>query len=125
MRNKQGGVSFLLVFLIGVMLALIAIGAMKIGPAYTEFATAKSAITAIVASEGRTGSVNEIRKAFNRRAAIDNITVVSADDLEVSKDGGDVVISFAYSKKVPLFSNVSVVIEFAASTAPGRGTDKE
>jgi hypothetical protein len=123
MRNKQGGVSFLLVFLIGVMLALIAIGAMKIGPAYSEFATAKSAITAIAAGEGRTGSVNEIRKAFNRRSAIDNITVLTAEDLEISKDGGDVVISFAYSKKVPLFSNVSVVIEFAASSTPGR--DKE
>ena len=123
MRNKQSGVSFLLVFLIGVMLALIAVGAMKIGPAYTEFATAKSAITAIAAGEGRTGSVNEIRKAFNRRSAIDNITVLTAEDLEISKDGGDVVISFAYSKKVPLFSNVSVVIEFAASSSPGR--DKE
>jgi hypothetical protein len=92
---------------------------MKIGPAYQEFLTAKKAIVAIAASEGRTGSVADIRKAFDRRSAIDNITAVTPGELEISKDGGEVVISFAYAKKIPLFANVSVCIDFAASTAPG------
>lgn len=121
MRNKQRGVSFPVIFLIGVVLALGAIGAMKIAPAYMDYATAKKAIVATAASEGRSGSVSDIRKAFQRRADIDNITVVSADDLEISKDGGDLVISFAYVQKIPLFANVSLLIDFAASTAPGGG----
>jgi len=125
MRNKQRGVSFLLVFLIFVVLGLGAVGAMKIVPAYTEFQTVQKTIMAVAASEGRTGSVAEIRKGFDRRANIDNITEVTAGDLDISKDGGDVVISVAYAKKVPLFANVAVCIDFVASTAPGRGTDKE
>ncbi|HEY5292613.1 MAG TPA: DUF4845 domain-containing protein [Burkholderiales bacterium] len=124
MRNKQCGVSFPVVFLIGVVLALGAVGAMKVWPAYSGFLTAKKAIVAIAASEGRTGSVNDIRRAFDRRSSIDNITEVTPGELEITKDGGDVVISFAYSKKIPLFANVSLVIDFAASTAPG-GADKE
>ena len=118
MRNKQRGIGFLTIFLIGVVLALGAVGAMKIAPAYGDFGRAKGAIIAIAANEGRNGSVAEIRKAFNRRAQVDNITVVTPDDLEVTKDGGEVVISFAYSKKIPLFANLSVCIDFAASTAP-------
>src|SRR5471030_3146224 len=125
MRSKQGGIGFLLIFLIGVVLALAAVGAMKIAPAYTEFLTAKKAIVAVAAWEGRTGSVNEMRKAFDRRAAIDNITVVTPGELEISKDSGEVVISFAYAKKIPLFANVSLLVDFAASTAPGGGSDKE
>jgi hypothetical protein len=124
MRNKQRGISFPVIFLIGVVLALAAVGAMKIAPAYTDFLTAKKAIVAIAAGEGRTGSVNDIRKAFDRRSAVDNISVVTPGDLEISKDGGDVVISFAYQKKIPLFANVSLLIDFAASTAPGGGADK-
>ena len=124
MRNKQRGASFLVIFLIFVLIALGAVGAMKILPAYQEFQTAKQAIIAVAGSEGRTGSVAEIRKAFYRRTTVDNITALSADDLEIGKDGGEVVISFAYSKKIPLFANVSVVIDFAASTAPG-GADKQ
>jgi hypothetical protein len=125
MRNKQRGLSFLVIFLIGVVLALGAVGAMKIAPAYTDFITAKKAIVAIAASEGRTGSVTDIRKAFDRYSNVNNITVVTPGELEISKDGGDVVISFAYSKKIPLFANVSLLIDFAASTAPGGGADKE
>jgi hypothetical protein len=125
MRNKQRGVSFPVIFLIGVVLALAAVGAMKVWPAYSGFLTAKKAIVAIAAGEGRTGSVTEMRKAFDRRSAIDNITVVTPGDLEISKDGGEVVISFAYAKKIPLFANVSLLIDFAASTAPGGGADKE
>ena len=124
MRNKQRGVSFPVVFLIGVVLALAAVGAMKVFPAYSDYLTAKKAITAIAASEGRTGSVAEIRKAFDRYSNINNITVVSPADLEISKDGGEVVISFAYAQKIPLFANVSLLIDFSASTAPG-GADKE
>ena len=116
MRNKQLGVSFPVIFLIGVMLALIAVGAMKVGPAYMDYATAKKAIGAIAVSEGRAGSVSEIRKAFDRRANIDNITVVTASELEISKEGGDVVISFEYAQKIPLFANVSLLIDFSAST---------
>jgi hypothetical protein len=125
MRNKQRGVSFLVIFLIGVVLALAAVGAMKIAPAYSEFMTPKKAIVAVAASEGRTGSVTEIRKGFDRRSNIDNITAVTPGELEISKDGGEVVISFAYAKKIPLFANVSLLIDFAASTAPGGGADKE
>lgn len=124
MRKKQRGISFLVVFLIGVVLALGAVGGMKIAPAYTEFLTVKKAVAAVAAGEGRTGSVTEIRKAFDRRANIDSITVVTPGELEISKDGGDVVISFAYQKRIPLFANVSLLIDFAASTAPG-GVDKE
>ncbi len=98
MRNKQSGVSFLVVFLIGVVIALTAVGAMKILPAYSEFQTAKKNMIAIAGSEGRTGSVTDIRKAFDRRATIDNIAVVTGADLEIGKDGGELVVSFAYSK---------------------------
>jgi len=124
MRKKQLGVSFLVVFLIFVILALVAVGAMKVVPAYTEFQTIKKTILAVAASEGRTGNVAEIRKAFDRRANIDNITAVTPGELDISKEGGEVVISVAYAKKVPLFANVALCIDFVASTAPG-GADKE
>jgi hypothetical protein len=51
--------------------------------------------------------------------------VVTGADLEISKDGGDTVISFAYTKKIPLFANVSLLIDFAASSSPGGGADSQ
>jgi Domain of unknown function (DUF4845) len=122
MRNKQRGISFLAVFLIGVVLALVAIGAMKIAPAYADFMTAKKDMLAVAASDGN-GSDKEIREAFNRQADIDSVTVISGSDLNINKDSGTAVISFAYTKKIPLFANVSLLIDFSASTAPGGAAD--
>ena len=100
-----------------IILAVVAVGAMKIGPAYLEYFSAKKAVVSIVASgEARNATVADIRKAFTRRAGVDNVSVISGDDLEITKEGGDVVITFAYPKKIPLFGNASLLIEFAGSS---------
>jgi hypothetical protein len=106
----------------GVMLLLIgivfvAIIGMKLVPAYIEYFTIKKAVVAITQSgELRNATVADVRKAFDSRAAIDDITAVRAADLEVTKDGNGIVVGFAYEKRIPLFSNISVLIDFAASS---------
>ena len=89
--------------------------AMKVGPAYMEYGNVKKAVGA-VALEGRTASVADVRKGFDRRAQVDDINVISGQDLEISKEGNEVVVAFAYSKKVGLFGNVSLLFEFAGAS---------
>jgi len=115
MRNRQTGVSLSGLIIVFVILIVIALFGMKVGPAVAEFFTAKNIIKAI-AAEKRNGSVAEIRKAWDTKTMIDEVKVISGNDLEVTKEGGDVVISFAYKKEVPLFANVGLYIDFAASS---------
>jgi len=99
------------------VLILCAVLGLKVGPTYLEFLQVKKALAGIAESgELRTGSVNDVRKAFDRRAQVDSITAVTSQDLDISKDGGDLVITFAYPKKVPLFGNVSLLFEFSGSS---------
>ena len=63
-------------------------------------------------------TVNEIQRAFDRAATINDITTISGKDLEVTKEGNTVVVTFRYEKKVHLFYNVSLLIEYAGSTEP-------
>src|SRR5689334_7056889 len=102
MKNHQRGVSLL--GLIFGLFAVVVIGifSLKLIPSYIEYGKAKAAIEAIAADKSKTGSVGEIRKAFDARSNIDDITAVKASDLEVTKEGGEVVIGFAYRKEVPL-----------------------
>ena len=115
MRNKQTGVSLSGLIIVFVILIFVALLGFKIGPAFAEFYSAKNIIKNI-AQEKRGGSVAEIRKAWDQKTMIDEIKTISASDLEGTKDGGDVVISFAYKKEVPLFANVGLYIDFAASS---------
>jgi hypothetical protein len=100
------------------LLIIVSLLAMKLTPSYLEFFAIQKALNGI-AIERRGGggaSVNEIRKAFEARAAIDDFTAVKGADLEITKDGNDVLISAVYRKEVKLFGNIGIYIDFEASS---------
>lgn len=113
--SKQRGATLFGMLIAGIVIVFVAIGGLKIAPAYIEYFKVKKAIVGIAQTTGR-GTVTEVREAFNRRAAIDDIDVIGAKDLDITKEGNELVISFAYPKRISLFSNISVVIDFAASS---------
>jgi Domain of unknown function (DUF4845) len=118
-RKRQQGLGFAGVIILLIAIVFIAIIGMKLVPAYIEYFTIKKAITGMTQSgELRGGSVADVRKAFDRRAAVDDITALRPEDLEISKEGNEIVVSFAYEKRVPLFYNISVLIDFAGSSRP-------
>lgn len=114
MRNQRG-ITLFGMLVAGIVIVFVAIGGLKIAPAYIEYFTAKKAIVAIAQGNAK-GTVAEIRRAFEMRSAVDDIDVISPRDLEITKEGDEVVISFAYPKRIPLFGNISVLIDFAASS---------
>ena len=113
MRMKQLGISLGgLMVGAGIFIVLAMVG-MKMGPSYLEYASIKKAVVAI-AQEKPGASVLEVRKAFDARATIDAISTVSGKDLEVTKDGGELLIAATYRREIPLVSNVGVYIDFRA-----------
>ena len=112
MKNQRG-ITLVGMVVVCIVIVLVAIGGLKIAPAYIEYFKVKKAITGIAQTKG---TVQEVRIAFDRRAAIDDIDVIAGRDLEVTKEGNDIVISFAYPRRISLFGNVSVVFDFAASS---------
>ncbi len=117
-RSRQAGVSLGGLLVILFVVVILGIFGMKLVPAYIEYAKCKNAIEAIAQDRSKTASVAEVRKAFDARATIDDITAVKPADLEITKDGNDVVISFAYRKELPIAGNVGLYVDFAASSKP-------
>ena len=114
MKNQRG-ITLIGMLVACIVIVIVAIGGLKIAPAYIEYFTIKKAIVAI-AQNNRGGTVQDVRRAFELRQAIDNIDAIGPKDLDVTKEGNEVVISFAYPKRIPLFGNVNLVIDFAASS---------
>ena len=104
------------ILFISIGMVLVAVGGMKVAPAYIEYMSVKKAVAGIVQGGEARGTVADIRKAFDKRAQVDDINVISGTDLEISKEGNDVVVAFAYPKKIPLFGNVSIYFDFAGSS---------
>ena len=119
MKTQRGlGFAGVLALLIGIV--FVAVLGMKLAPAYIEYFAIKKAVTGMVESgELRNGTVADVRRAFDRRAVIDDITSIKGTDIEVTKDGSEIVLGFAYEKRIPIFYNISVLIDFEGSSKKG------
>lgn len=116
--NRQRGVSLGGLLIICFILGIVALLAMKVIPEYIEYGTIRKVTTAMVQDPAmKTATLADVKVSFSKRAEIDNIKVISADDLDITKEDDKLVISFSYTKKVPLFANISLLFDFEGSTS--------
>ena len=117
-HNSQSGATLIGVMVGGAVLVALLLVGLKLIPVISEFMGVKRSIAAVVAGANpQTATVSELRSAFSKRAMVDDVTTVSASDLDITKEDGRIVISVEYARKVKLFGNVSLLIDFNASTA--------
>lgn len=112
----QRGVALSGLIFWGIILVLVAVLGMKVAPTAIEYFKILKDSKAVVAQVGPDATVADVRKSFDKFAEIDMLEF-SGNQLDISKDGGKIVIEFAYEKRVHLFWNVSLLIDYKGSTA--------
>jgi len=114
--NHQRGVALSGLLFWGIIIALVAVLGMKVGPEYLNYFSVLKAVKSVASSSsGKT--VAEIRAAYGKQADTGYFKTVEPADLDISKDGNDVVISFAYESRIPLFANIALLIDFQGSSS--------
>lgn len=115
--HKQRGVSMFGFLLIAMVVVMLAVLAMKLVPAYVEFFSVKKILNAMgQESELKSMSNAEIRNSFAKRAEVGYVTVVKPEDLEIDRSGGKVVLTTEYEYRKPLVGNISLIVDFKASS---------
>ena len=112
----QRGVALSGLIFWGIILVLVAVLGMKVAPTAIEYFKILKDSKAVVAQVGPDATVADVRKSFDKFAEIDMLEF-SGNQLDISKDGGKIVIEFAYEKRIHLFWNVSLLIDYKGSTA--------
>jgi Tfp pilus assembly protein PilE len=112
--RKQQGVSLTGLIFVMAIIGVVAVFAMKVFPTFLEYRAIKDGI---VAAKAKGGTVAEMQETFNKNADINRIDSISGKDLVISKETGETELSFAYEKRIPLAGNVSLVIDYAGTTA--------
>jgi hypothetical protein len=111
--RRQRGLSLVGLIFIGlIVVGLLALG-FKLVPVVIEYIAIERAVQKIK-NEGST--VRDIQAAFEKHRTIDDITSITSQDLDITKEGDRIVISYAYQKKIPILDNVSLVIDFSGTT---------
>jgi hypothetical protein len=116
-RNKQQGVSLSGLLIWSVIIVLVAILGMRLVPSFIEHAAIKRALIATASDPDlQNAAAREFRSAFDKRASIDEIKSVSGRDIVINKQNSQVMLSVSYTVKKPLFANVSLLIDFEATS---------
>lgn len=117
--RKQQGLSLSSLLVWAIILTVSAIFSMKLVPVYLEHSVIEKNLTSI-AKDANAGNldINQIRMSFSKYAQIDNIKSINGQDIIIDRDGGRVNLSAKYTSKIPLIANISLLIDFDASSNP-------
>jgi hypothetical protein len=113
--RRQRGLSLIGLLFFGIIVVMLVVVGMRVLPTALEFMAIKRAIVRI-ATSGET-SPQQIRSAFERSAAIDDIVSIQGKDLVVTRDGNKVTISFRYEKRIPLAGPASLLLDYQGSAS--------
>ena len=107
-KSAQRGFSFLGLVFVAVVLAATGVVLAQVFPTVLEYQAISKAVQK--ASAGNT--VPEIRSIFNRAAEVDAISSITSKDLEVTKEGDNLVISFAYQREIHLAGPAYLTLKY-------------
>lgn len=113
MKHRQRGVTFLGMVFFGIVIAAVGVVVAQIAPTYMEYQAIMKA--AQRASESGT-TVADIRRAFDKSAAVDYFTAIKSSDLQISKENDQIVVEFAYNKEIHLVGPAFLVMKYAGRT---------
>jgi Domain of unknown function (DUF4845) len=106
---SQRGVSLLgMLVVAGTVGSLFVVGA-QVVPTVIEYKAIEKAAKK-AASEGAT--VAEVRSIFDKSAQIDMISSVKSQDLEVTKEGEKIIVSFAYTREIHLAGPANLLLKY-------------
>ena len=108
-KNKQRGVSLIGVLLIGGTLVFLGIVGAQVVPTYIEYGLINKAVDKAKGS----ASPAEARSNFDKAAQIDDIKSITGKDLVIKQEDSKIVISFAYSKEIPLAGPAYLLMKYA------------
>ena len=112
MKNKQLGVSLLGILFVGGVLAFGGIVAAQVFPTVIEY----QAISKAAGKAASGNTVPEVRSIFDKAAQIDDIKAIVGKDLEVTKEGDKIVVSFAYNKEIHLGGPAYLLLKYAGKS---------
>jgi hypothetical protein len=116
--GRQRGITFVGFIMIAAGLIFVAVLGMKLVPAYVHSAQIAQIFKTMASDPAmQSATIREIKESYSKRASINYITDITAEDIEISKDDGRLKLSTSYSVKIPVAGNVTLLLEFNPSSS--------
>lgn len=114
-RTRQAGFSLLGFLFWAVTIAFLGYVAVRVAPTVNEYITIQRIVDKVAQTPPATAP--EIRSAYDRLREVEYaVTAVKGQDLDISREGNRTVISFAYTKEIPLGGPAYLLLKYRGSS---------
>ncbi|WP_237440372.1 DUF4845 domain-containing protein [Alcanivorax sp. DP30] len=113
MPSRQRGLSLISWMVILIVVVILGTAAFRMVPAYMEYNTVATTIrTTLQDSRAAMMSPGEVREGIRKRFMLNQVKVITSDDVEIYKEGALLKAEIDYEVREPMFYNVSIVMTF-------------
>ncbi len=117
-KSNQRGMSYFDFLLIAAVLVAVVIFGMRLIPAYINNADIQHIFNDVAHDPAmKNASVGEIKMSYNRRASVEGLTGITADDIDINTDNSTLSLSAKYTVKIPLVGNATLLLDFNPSSS--------
>ena len=117
MQHRQRGMTML-----GIVVVVVVVGAwiyagIRLTPLYLEYMRVASTLEKVRDEFDSNPGTTEfmLRKAIERHFDIEMVEVVTSNDIEITREGGEFTMRAAYEATTPIISNISFLVDFDKS----------
>ena len=114
MRHSQRGITFIGWLILLIPIAIVGYAGIRLLPVYMNSMNVSKALS-LVASEAKSGSAITpmlLRTSIEKNFDVQAIEHPAPKDLDVHREGDHMVINADYEDVVPMFGNVSLLVQF-------------
>jgi hypothetical protein len=114
-RHRQRGLTIMgFLFTALVAVAVVMIG-FRVLPSYIEYFSVQKVMAKTLQDSKQGFSLYQFRRDFDLKASADYIDSVRGTDIEVTKEGNNLVATATWTRTLHLVGNVSLLLEFEAT----------
>ena len=113
MRAYQRGVGCVACLVVTLVVLFFAMSGLKVVQAYLQNTTIDRVLSASAKEANEKALSNqEIVLDYVRRASVEGIPEIRAEDIDIDRSSGVVALSAEYTVTLPLFYNASLLLDF-------------
>ncbi len=113
MPSRQRGLSLISWMVILIVVVILGTAAFRMIPAYMEYNTVATTIrTTLQDNKTAMMSLGEVREGIRKRFTLNQVKVITPDDVEIYKEGAVLKAAVDYEVREPMFYNVEIVMTF-------------
>ena len=114
LNTKQRGMTAMSMVLIGFLVGIVAVSAIKIYPSYYDDFAVSTALENMQEEGAKTASMSskQIRDTLQKRIATSGVRL-EKDNVEIIKDKGNITINVNYEVRTSMFGNIDAITKFS------------